>query len=126
MIVGCGIDILDIERMEKALTRTPAIARRVLTPLEYEVFKQSREPARQLAKFFAAKEAVVKALGTGFSQGVSWQDIQVEKNALGKPLISLTGKAQAISQMQGILNWHMSYSDEKAAVVALAIAETSS
>lgn len=68
MIYGLGVDIIQISRMAEALTRTPGLAKRVLTETEYQQFLQSRDPERYMAKRFAAKEAVVKALGTGIGQ----------------------------------------------------------
>ena len=68
MIAGFGTDIVEVARIEQALDRTPALARRILTPAELDVFSAAREPARFLAKRFAAKEACVKALGTGIGR----------------------------------------------------------
>ncbi|MFC6671689.1 holo-ACP synthase [Marinobacterium aestuariivivens] len=69
MILGIGTDLVQIDRIASALARTPALAQRVLTPAEQSGFEASRDPARFLAKRFAAKEAAVKALGTGIGRG---------------------------------------------------------
>lgn len=124
MIVGIGIDIVSISRVEKALERTPKLAERVLTPLEFEEWQQSQQPARFLAKRFAAKEAAVKALGTGIGRGVGWQQLEISKSDLGRPLISLSGAAADIAETLGALFWHLSYSDEVDYVVAQVIAES--
>lgn len=124
MIVGVGTDILQISRIEQALERTPKLAQRILTPLELQQFCQSAIPSRFLAKRFCAKEAITKALGTGIGRGVSWQHIEICKNALGRPEVMLTGGAKERMQALGISNLQLSYSDEKAYVVAFAIAET--
>ena len=124
MILGVGTDIVAIARIESALERTPALAQRVLTPTELQQWQESRQPARFLAKRFAAKEAAVKALGTGIGRGVGWQQLEVSKNALGRPLISLSGRAAEIAQEQGASHWHLSYSDEVDYVVAQVIAES--
>lgn len=124
MIVGIGIDIVSISRIEKALERTPKLAERVLTPLEFEEWQQSQQPARFLAKRFAAKEAAVKALGTGIGRGVGWQQLEISKSDLGRPLISLSGAAADIAETLGALFWHLSYSDEVDYVVAQVIAES--
>jgi holo-[acyl-carrier protein] synthase len=124
MIQGIGTDILQVARARAALQRTPGIAKRVLTPSELDCFKQSTIPERFFAKRFAAKEAVVKALGTGIGRGVSWQHIEVVNNAMGKPEIKLSAGAEGHAQQQGIIKIHISYSDEQDYVVAFAIAES--
>lgn len=124
MIYGLGVDIIQISRMAAALSRTPGLAKRVLTEAEYQQFLQSRDPERFMAKRFAAKEAVVKALGTGIGQGVGWQQLQIDKTALGKPLVVLSGYAKGLADELNIRHWHLSYTDEKAYVVAMAIAES--
>lgn len=123
MIAGIGTDLLEIDRIEAALARTPALAQRVLTPAEKAGFDASRDPSRYLAKRFAAKEAAVKALGTGIGRGVSWQHLEVEYDQLGKPEIRLSGGAEARARELGIARMHLSYSDERRLVVAFVIAE---
>lgn len=124
MICGIGTDILEIARIEAALNRTPKLAGRILTPAEHEQFAQSAQPARFLAKRFAAKEAAVKALGTGIGRGIGWQQFEIGHDTLGKPLLEVTGNAQARATELGIRSWHVSYSDEQAHVVAFVIAES--
>ncbi|SIS91699.1 holo-ACP synthase [Neptunomonas antarctica] len=124
MIQGIGTDILQMERARAALQRTPGIAKRVLTPSELDSFEQSTIPERFFAKRFAAKEAVVKALGTGIGRGVSWQHIEVVNNSMGKPEVRLSAGAEEHAQRQGIIKIHISYSDEQDYVVAFAIAES--
>lgn len=123
MICGIGVDLVEIGRIEAALARTPRLAQRILTPLEYEDFLRSSEPARFLAKRFAAKEAAVKALGTGFRAGIGWQQLQVQHGELRQPQLCLTGAALARAHTLGVSHWHLSYSDEKNHVVAMAVAE---
>ncbi len=123
MIVGTGVDILEISRVERALERTPGFAERILTSNELETFNHSSQPARFLAKRFAAKEAAVKALGTGIAKGVSWQHLEVTKNSAGRPSLLVTGKALEHSNSQGITQWFLSYSDEQYYVVAQVIAQ---
>ncbi|WP_261844017.1 holo-ACP synthase [Aliamphritea ceti] len=123
MICGIGTDILDIARIELALARTPKLSDRILTPAEREAFAESAQPARFLAKRFAAKEAAVKALGTGIGHGIGWQQFEVSHDALGKPLLAVTGNAESRAEAAGIRAWHLSYSDEQTHVVAFVIAE---
>ena len=123
MIVGTGVDILEIARVARALGRTPGFAKRIFTPNELEAFDQSSQPARFLAKRFAAKEAAVKALGTGIAKGVCWQHLEVVKNSAGRPDLLVTGKAFEHSEVLGITQWFLSYSDEQSYVVAQVIAQ---
>lgn len=123
MIVGIGTDLVQIERISRALSRTPGLAQRVLTPTEQAAFEQARDQARFLAKRFAAKEAAVKALGTGIGRGVGWQHLEVVKDAFGKPGLALSGGAQQRADELGIDRLHLSYSDELQLVVAFVVAE---
>lgn len=123
MIKGIGTDILQISRIQKALERTPKLAQRILTPLELTAFQADNTPARFLAKRFAAKEAVSKALGTGIGRGVSWQDMSIHKDDYGRPWVELSGGALARAEQMHIAQVQLSYSDEKDYIVAFAIAE---
>ncbi len=101
MILGIGVDVCAIARIEGALARHgEAFLQRVFTPAE-QSYIRSLAPTAQAgacAKRWAAKEACAKALGTGFAEGVQMQDIAVERNAKGAPLMSLSGKAAALLQ----------------------------
>jgi holo-[acyl-carrier protein] synthase len=123
VIKGIGLDIVQIDRIESALTRTDGFAARILNDREQQEFSVSKQPARFIAKRFAVKEAVSKALGTGIGRGVSFQDIELMKRETGQPYIELSGGAQEISDKLGISDWFISYSDEQNYVVAQAIGE---
>ncbi len=124
-VVGLGTDIVDISRLEKALEKQPTqLAKRILTVLEFESFENARFPARFLAKRFAAKEAAVKALGTGIAQGGSFQDIEISHDALGKPLLTLSGKALDVAESMGVKQVLLSLSDEKKYAVATVLMDT--
>jgi holo-[acyl-carrier protein] synthase len=123
MIKGIGTDILQIERIEKTLVRSPKIAERVLTANEMQTFKSSSQPSRFFAKRFAAKEAVVKALGTGIGNGVGWQHIEINNDELGKPLITLCDGALQRAELLGAQHYHLSLSDELDYVVAMVVIE---
>ena len=86
-IAGLGTDIIEIARLNKSDATTERLAKRVLTPYELNLYVASNEPVRYLAKRFAAKEATVKALGTGIGNGVSWQHIAVSYTHLTLPTI---------------------------------------
>lgn len=123
MILGVGTDIVSIARIAAAIDRTPALAQRILTAAELEQFNASSQPVRFLAKRFAAKEAGVKALGTGIGNGVGWQHLEVNHNEFGRPLLTVSLRAAELAAEIGITHWHLSYSDESDYVVAQVIAE---
>ena len=125
MIVGIGIDIVEIARMETSLARLgERFAQRILSDAEYTEFQQQQFPARFLAKRFAAKEAAAKALGTGFSQGVSLKHICVSNDELGKPVLSFTQVAADIAREKQIQSFHLSIADEKHYAIANVVLET--
>ncbi|WP_296056936.1 holo-ACP synthase [uncultured Amphritea sp.] len=124
MIIGVGTDLLDIRRIGKALERTPRLAERILTEQELEQFYRASQPVNFLAKRFAAKEAVVKALGTGIGRGISWQHFNIAYDPSGRPLVQLKGGAQEKAEQLGIRQIHISYSDETDHIVAFAVAES--
>ena len=124
-IVGIGTDIVEIERIQAALDRTgDKLAQRILTEEEMEAFGQHHHPERFLAKRFSAKEAASKALGTGIAQGVSFQDFTILNDQLGKPKLTMTGRAEQIVQLIGGKNMHISISDEKHYATATVIIES--
>lgn len=123
--VGLGIDVVEIARMKEILARTPSFARRVFSQEEQDYCNSKPVPAAQYAMRFAAKEAVVKALGTGFSQGVGVRDIEVRKNARAKPYVVLTGGARAVADAANIeeIPISLSYTHTEAVACACAIAK---
>ena len=125
MIVGIGTDIVDVERIQGVYQRQgDAFAKRLLSQYEWTRFKDHLFPERFLAKRWALKEAISKALGTGMAQGVSFQDMTIKHHESGQPYLSLTGGALLKSDALGICNWSISVSDEKTHAVAFAVAET--
>ncbi len=96
-------------------------ARRILAPPELEEYRESSQPNRLLAKRFAAKEAIAKALGTGIGSGVSWQDIRIDHDALGAPLVVLSGGALDAARLRGGGRVELSLADEIDYVVAFAV-----
>ncbi|SFX62604.1 holo-ACP synthase [Marinospirillum alkaliphilum] len=124
MLLGIGTDLARIERFEALLQRRgDAIARRLLTPTEQQAMQQAASPAAYLAKRFAAKEALLKALGTGLRDGLSWQQLEVSNDALGKPLLQLSGKAAELAAAMGVQQIHLSISDERDMALAFVVLE---
>lgn len=122
-IAGLGTDIVEFSRFEKGDRANEALARRVLTDSEWAIFAESKMPSRYLAKRFAVKEAMVKALGTGIGSGVSWQHIEVKNNELGAPFLHLSGEVKRLCEQRGITRSFVSISDERHYAVATVILE---
>jgi holo-[acyl-carrier protein] synthase len=99
-------------------------ARRILNQAEMDAFRTAASPAPYLSKRFAAKEAAAKALGTGFRDGLSLQDIGVSNDALGKPVLDFSARARARLQAAGIGQVHLSLADERDYAIAYVIFET--
>lgn len=121
---GLGVDIVEIERMETILARTPSFASRVFSAEERAYCEAHHRPAVHFATHFAAKEAVLKALGTGFSSGIGFTDVEVVHDDNGKPLAVLHGRAQEIADSLGIIEIPLSLSRTRNTAVANAIAIT--
>lgn len=123
MIAGLGTDIVEISRMEKVIVRSQGFAERVLTQQELSKFQQHKFPARFLAKRFAAKEAAVKALGTGIAKGVSFQDVEVKNLDSGQPILVLTGQFAVLCEKRNIKHSFVSISDEQHYATATVVLE---
>ncbi len=123
-LAGIGVDILEIARMEKVLDRRPNFARRVFTEEERAYCDRMARPGKHYAARFAAREAVLKALGTGFSQGIGFADVSVARNEAGRPEAVLTGRAQEIALEQGVREVALSLSYTHDVAVANAVAMT--
>jgi len=126
MIFGIGTDIVKIQRMTDGINRFgEKFVTRILSDSEYLEFKNCNTVATAsfLAKRFAAKEAMAKAMGTGFRNGLSMKHISVVNNDVGKPLLKLSGKAEAFVSEKCIASWHVSLADEKDYAIAYVILE---
>lgn len=123
--VGLGVDIVEISRMEQVIGRTRSFTARVFSEAERAYCDGKALPAAHYATRFAAKEAVLKALGTGFLLGVRPRDVEVVRTPLGKPTVALHGRAKAIAEELGVLDLpiSLSYTHEEAVAVAMAITD---
>ena len=117
MIVGVGIDVVQVDRIARALERTPGLARRLFTDGERVVLR-----SESLAARFAAKEAVAKALGA--PGGLRWVDAEVVSEPSGRPRLRLHGGVAAEAAAQGITTWHLSLSHDGGVATAVVVAES--
>jgi holo-[acyl-carrier protein] synthase len=123
-IFGVGIDIVQIDRMERSISKHgDKFINKILHPNERELIQSLKNKPRYLAKRFAAKEAFAKALGTGIVEGVTLPRIEITNDELGKPAIRLHDETQSIIDRNGISHIFLSISDEKEYAVAQVILE---
>jgi holo-[acyl-carrier protein] synthase len=115
MIVGIGVDVAEIARLERALARTPSLAARLFAESE------RNRPLSSLAGCFAAKEAVAKAMGA--PPGLRWTDAVITHDAAGRPVLQTQGTVAAAAAKLGISAWHVSISHDGGMCVAMAVAE---
>ncbi|HEX4858876.1 MAG TPA: holo-ACP synthase [Usitatibacteraceae bacterium] len=125
MIVGIGVDLANIKRIEDALFRFgDRFLHRILCEDEVAEYAATAQPARFLAKRFAAKEAFSKALGTGIGQDLGWHDLRIDHDIRGKPLILPRGPFAGRMAARS-LHAHLSISDEAEHAIAFVILESS-
>jgi len=119
MIVGIGTDIVRVTRFETMLQRHgPRVAERILSADELLEFRQSSRQAAFLAKRFAVKEAVAKAFGTGFRDGLSLRHIGIRNDPLGRPQLAFSARAMELCEQLGVGETHVSIADEAEYAVA--------
>ena len=124
MIIGIGTDLVRIDRLERAMSRFgERFAERVFTRRERQLCSQKKDRFSCFAKRFAAKEALVKAMGTGMRQGVWFRDVEVLNNPLGQPVITLQGQAGWRVGQLGPVKIHVSLSDEGGFALAFVMLE---
>jgi len=123
-LIGIGTDIVSVERIRQIHQRfQQRFAQKILSQHELSEYYQMQHPVHFLAKRFAAKEATVKALGTGFSQGIHYADISIIHDAKGKPELRLSGVAEDISNHLEVNKIHLSISDEREYALAFVVCE---
>jgi len=119
VIFGVGTDIVQISRIKAATERHgESFAQRILADTEFELYKKASRPDAYLAKRFAAKEAAAKAMGTGFTNGLSLQHIIVTNAASGQPQLELVGRAKKLGEELGFEQSFLSLADEKEYAIA--------
>ena len=113
MILGIGTDLFEVDRMKKTIEKQPSFIDGIFTDNEIKYCKSFRNSAEHFAARYAAKEAFLKAIGTGLRDGISLLDIEITNNELGKPFISLTGKSKELADSYGVTEIHLSMSHTK-------------
>ncbi len=122
MIIGIGIDLVDIDRFRRSLERTPSMRARLFTADELEYVAPQRDDAASLAARFAAREAVMKALGLGLG-AFGFHDVWVERAESGAPTLTVTGTALRLAEEAGVRRWHLSLTHSDTTAGAYVVAE---
>jgi holo-[acyl-carrier protein] synthase len=120
-VIGIGIDAVEVDRFRRVLARTPGVARRLFTEAERAYGNRKRDPAERLAARFAAKEAVMKALGVGLG-AFAFHDVEVVRAPSGQPSLALRGRAEALAREQGVTGWRLSLTHTHRVAEAVAVA----
>ena len=121
-VVGVGVDVAEISRIETAISRRPRFVDRIYTPAEAAYCRRMRRPWRRFATRFAGKEAVMKSLGLG-ARGINWTDIEILGR--GKPQVRLSGKVAARAEALGVNRIEISLTHGEDAAIAVAVAVAS-
>ncbi len=125
MIFGIGVDVLEAARVKKVYDKYGQhFVDRLLLPEERAQLSKTKRTERFLAMRFAAKEAIVKAMGTGFAHGMWIRDVGVVQNAWGRPEVVYSARGEKMRRKLGIGGGHITLTDDKGLVVAVAVLET--
>lgn len=124
MILGIGVDIVEVERLRRAVERYgDRFIRRIFTEEEVRYCRRCARPEQRFATRFAAKEAALKALGVGWAQGLQFIEVEVTNNELGAPSVALSGKALALSRELGVQRIHVSLTHHRDFAIAQVVLE---
>jgi holo-[acyl-carrier protein] synthase len=124
VVFGIGVDIVEIARFERFLREgNDALIHRLFTAVEIEYCATKKHAAQHYALRFGAKESFLKALGTGLRDGLSWQDVEVVNDALGKPELQLYGRAREMFRELGLSSHFLSLSHDAGSAVAMVVLE---
>ena len=118
MIIGIGVDLVKIDRIDKAGKHHGGFLERLFTDREREYCSRQKFPAQHYAARFAAKEAVLKAIGTGWSAGIKWTDMEVLHGEGGGPIVNLSGRVKDLVDLKGVKQVLLSYSHDEGYAVA--------
>ncbi|HAS55423.1 MAG: holo-[acyl-carrier-protein] synthase [Nitrospirae bacterium GWC2_57_13] len=121
MIIGIGIDLVKISRIDKAGSNNASFLERIFTERERAYCARQKYPAQHYAARFAAKEALLKAFGTGLSAGMKWTDIEVLHGEGGGPIVNIAGRVKDLADLKGVKQIMLSYSHDEGYAVAQAI-----
>ena len=125
MIHGTGVDLIEIDRIRNSLDKyLEKFEERVFTKAEIDYCRSKADPPKHFAGRFAAKEAILKSIGTGMADGIAWKDLEIVTRDSGQPELKVSGKAKALCDSKKIKTIHVSISHEKGYAIAQAIAET--
>ena len=124
MIVGTGIDIVEIDRIKRSIIKySDRFINKVFTQKEIDYCHSQADPAKHFAARFSVKEAVLKCFGTGMTGGILWKDVEVDNKKSGQPTLNLYGKGKDLFNQLKIKHIHISITHDKNYAVAHAIAE---
>jgi holo-[acyl-carrier protein] synthase len=120
-VIGIGVDAVDIERFRRSLARTPGMRTRLFTQSELEYVAPKADPVPSLAARFAAREAVMKALGVGLG-AFAFHDVWVEVAQSGAPSLRVSGAALDLADRAGVTGWHLTLTHTDATAIAVVLA----
>jgi holo-[acyl-carrier protein] synthase len=121
VILGIGIDAVDIERFRRSLERTPSMQRRLFTDHELAYVAPKADPVPSLAARFASREAVMKAMGLGLG-AFGFHEVWVDRRESGEPHLNVTGRAAELADARGIATWHLSITHTDQVAIAYVVA----
>lgn len=121
-MIGIGVDVVEIERFRRSLERTPSMRERLFTSVELAYVAPQSDPVPSLAARFAAREAVMKALGQGLG-AFGFHEVWVERADSGAPSLAVTGRALELADRAGVRRWHLSLTHSDLVAVAYVVAE---
>jgi len=123
MIIGVGTDIIEVKRIERLLSKQERFKERIFTQGEIEYCDQKKNNVQNYAARFAVKEALLKAIGTGWREGITFKEIEVTNNEKGKPELVLSGTVKKIMEEMGVTNIQVSISHLKDLAIGMVILE---
>lgn len=121
-VIGIGVDVVDIDRFRRTLERTPTMRTRLFTAVELADVARRADPVPSLAARFAAREAVMKALGLGLG-AFAFHEVWVRRAESGAPVLEVTGRAAELASRAGVVRWHVSLSHSDLVATAYVLAE---